>query len=153
MAAAQLQALSVVETELARISRQVGHHGLHPQIVILTSWVDLSRSNGRPLWLFSNQTSPARPGLPGSHRRPACEKLRFCRFPRSLSNQRLARLVGTKKYFGSHARHHPISGQQATEYLLMYTPHTTVDWVWSIEAETGEYFILIRKNCVEIQRV
>ena len=126
MAAAELEALPVVETELARISRQVGHHGLHSQIVILSSWSYLNRTNDQSAGLFSTQTSPARPGLAGSHRRLACGKLRSLRFPRSLSNQRLPRLLGTKKYFGSHATQHPISGRQAREYLDLYAapPHT-----------------------------
>ena len=149
MAATLRQTLPVGETELAHVivhhgGHHGGHHGLQHQTVVLTFWGDLDSSNGQPCRLFSNQTSAARPGLPGSHRRLACGKLRFCRFPRSLSNQRLARPVGTKTYFGSHAPHHPISGQQATEYLLMYTPHlhTAVDWVWEW-AWAIEYYIKI----------
>ena len=59
--ATHLQALSVGETELAHLSGpHGGHHGL--QSVTFIFWDDLDSSSGRPCWLFSNQTSPARPG-------------------------------------------------------------------------------------------
>ena len=127
-----LKTLTVGVAELAHLIRVDGHCGLHHQNQILTSCFDLAWWTGRPCCLISNQTSP---GHTGCHRLVACGKLTILAFPRSLSNQRLPRLLGTKKYFGSHAAQHPISGQQATEYLDLYTPHTLlgklhVDLVW-----------------------